>query len=205
MKSPSTSGRRPTSASKTTRCAPRLAAADKNLEHARRARTHRRAPQSRAVELLERLPQSPERTNPRIRADTRLVLLMQRRHGLTAPQFREALKRMDGAVIGEEEPPELVGARLRKWGFNVVSGNLPDARAIADDMLAHAARTNDDGYLLAASIAMGNTLHHLGDHAGSLAHIERACRPCARQHRLPQPLRSQRVSRGPKHSPRRPI
>jgi tetratricopeptide (TPR) repeat protein len=81
---------------------------------------------------------------------------------------------MEGVVVGEQEPPELVGARLHEWGFNVVSGNLTGARAIADDLLAHAARANDDGYLLAGSIAMGNLLHHLGDHPGSLAQLERA-------------------------------
>jgi tetratricopeptide (TPR) repeat protein len=129
---------------------------------------------NRALSLLERLPTTPERHNWRLRANTRLVQLMQRRHGLTAPQFREALKRMDGVVVGEQEPPELVGARTHEWGFNVVSGNLAEARVIGEDMLAHAAVTNDVGYLLGGSLAMGNTLHHMGDHAGSLAHIERA-------------------------------
>jgi DNA-binding SARP family transcriptional activator len=129
---------------------------------------------NRALALLERLPPTDERANTRIRANARLVQLMQRRHGLTAPQFREALKRMDNVPMGEREAPELVGARLHEWGFQVVSGNLDDARAIAESMLDKAAQTGDVGYLLAGSIAMGNTLHHVGDHPGSLAQLERA-------------------------------
>jgi tetratricopeptide (TPR) repeat protein len=129
---------------------------------------------NRALSLLERLPVTPERRNWHLRANTRLVQLMQRRHGLTAPQFREALERMEGVPDGEQEPPELVGARTHEWGFHVVSGHLAEARAIGEDMLVHAALTHDDGYLLGGSLAMGNTLHHVGDHPGSLAHIERA-------------------------------
>ncbi|HUP71836.1 MAG TPA: BTAD domain-containing putative transcriptional regulator [Acidimicrobiales bacterium] len=150
-----------------------LAAADQNLERLialERTEEHL----NRALSLLERLPSTLERHNWRLRGNTRLVQLMQRRHGLTAPQFREALQRMDGVIVGAQEPPELVGARTHEWGFHVVSGHLAEARAIGEDMLAHAALTNDDGYLLGGSLAMGNTLHHLGDHAGSLAHIERA-------------------------------
>jgi tetratricopeptide (TPR) repeat protein len=130
---------------------------------------------TRVLELLERLPVTPERGNLRIRANTRLAQLMQRRHGLTAPEFVEALKRVHGVPIGDDEPPEMVGARLYEWGFQVVSGNLRAARPLAEDMIAHAARTNDEGYLLAGSIAMGNTLHHQGEHAAAVEYIERAC------------------------------
>ena len=129
---------------------------------------------NRALSLLERLPSTPSGTTGACAANTRLVQLMQRRYGLTAPQFREALKRMDGVDIGEQEPPELVGARLHEWGFNVVSGHWPRLARSARTCSPVPRSTNDDGYLLGGCIAMGNTLHHLGDHAGSLAHIERA-------------------------------
>ncbi len=129
---------------------------------------------TQATELLETLPDTPERTQRAITVQTLLGLALHATRGQAAPEVERAYAR--ARELGQQlgQTPQLFPTLYGLWGFYLVQGELSTTHELGEQLLNLARRDQDPALLLDAHRALGFTLYHLGEFAPAREHAEQA-------------------------------
>jgi tetratricopeptide (TPR) repeat protein len=129
---------------------------------------------SKAIALIETLPDAPEKSYLEIslRASLGAPLMATRGYGSSEVEatYARALSLSERSELGAS--PELVPILWGLWIFYQVRSKLPTALELAGRLLDFAKRTSDPGDLLCAHLARGNTLLLMGKLDEACAHLE---------------------------------
>jgi class 3 adenylate cyclase/predicted ATPase len=127
---------------------------------------------SKALEVLKTLPEGPERD----RGDLSLLLALGVPLAVTsswaAPEVRWASERAFELCEALGETDQLFPAMYGVWSSRQVQAEYGAARRLAQQLLALAERTRDDGFLLQAHRACGIICLHTGEFLEALTHCE---------------------------------
>ena len=127
---------------------------------------------TRALELLQTLPDTPARTRQELTIRLALGVALIATKGFSAPEVEGVYARAQALCqhIGETEQlfPVLYGL----WGFYMVGGQLRIARETAEQLLS-LAQGEQGATLLLAHYTLGVTLFSFGELHPALKHIER--------------------------------
>jgi predicted ATPase len=148
----------------------RSQAADASLrQHGyREAADHAR----RALELLEALPESQERTQQELVLHTVLGAALIAT-GWAAPEVAHTYARARELCRHAGVTPQYFPVLNGLFGFYVTRADLGVAQELADQLLAMAGATDDTAVLLGAHNAAGMASFYAGDFAKALGHLER--------------------------------
>jgi predicted ATPase/class 3 adenylate cyclase len=127
-----------------------------------------------AIDLLRKLPDSPERIQRELRLQLALGPALIAVKGYAAPETERAYTRAGELCERVGDPPELFPALWGMWLMNFVRGKLRTAYELAEQLLRRAQSTNDREQLLYAHRAMGNTSLFIGDLLRARQHLEKA-------------------------------
>jgi class 3 adenylate cyclase/predicted ATPase len=129
---------------------------------------------SAALNLLQKLPDGPER-------DRQELLLMLSRgsvllllDGWSAPEVERACNRAVELCQQLGEPPELFTALFGLWSVYHVRGEFRQARKLAERLLERAQSVHDPALLLSARYALAATLFQMGELVPARHHVETA-------------------------------
>jgi predicted ATPase len=124
------------------------------------------------LEVLKRLPDTPERAQHELMLHTALGVPLRVIKGLGAPEVGQVYARARELCQQVEETPQLVPVLEGLWECYELQGELQTARELGEQILALAQRVRDAELLLVAHRVMGDTLIWLGEFAGARAHLE---------------------------------
>ena len=127
-----------------------------------------------ALELLETLPESPERSQQELDLQISLAIPLLSTKGFASPEVGKAYRRAQELCQGVEQVPQLFTILRGLWMFTNVGGDLHTAQEIAEQLLALAENTQDSDFLVEAHYALGNNLHNLGNLISSRDHLQQA-------------------------------
>jgi tetratricopeptide (TPR) repeat protein len=127
---------------------------------------------TRGLELLQSLPEAPERTRHELDGHIALGWALIAIKGQSAPGAEQAFTRARALCeqLGETSQLSAVLGGLRS--VYEVRGELPKARELAEQMLGLAQREQEPARLMQAYNALGQTLFHLGVFAPARAYLE---------------------------------
>lgn len=127
---------------------------------------------SRALELLQRLPDTPERVQQEVALQITLAMPLAATKGYAAPEVERAYTRARELCQEVGETPQLFPVLWGLCVFYWVRGELETARGPAEQLLRLAQRVQDPALLLQAHMALGNTLLFLGEFPLARTHTE---------------------------------
>lgn len=127
----------------------------------------------RGLEMLARLPDSPERALQEVRLQFALGLALQQSEGFAAPVVVEAYKRARALSHVEIEIASRSPLLWGLWSFYILRGEHMAAREIAEELAALAQDQNDPLVSLAADHSMGYSLMMLGEPVVAWRYLER--------------------------------
>ncbi len=130
---------------------------------------------TKALELLEALPPSPERELRELGFRTTLGPLLMAARGWVAPETEATYARARELCRRTGRDAQLFPVLWGLWQFHNVAGELEKARGMAEELLDLARRLEDPALLPAAHRALGETAFWLGDLEGARAHCEQGC------------------------------
>jgi DNA-binding winged helix-turn-helix (wHTH) protein/predicted ATPase len=119
------------------------------------------------LERLATLPISSWHVQAEINLQTALGKALLATQGYTAPTTAQAYQRVRDLSQQAADTPELLQALWGLYQFHSVRGEHQLARALAEQLLAPAQRTQDRASLLVGYFAVGGTLYYLGEFAAS--------------------------------------
>ncbi len=128
----------------------------------------------RGLELLGKLPDTPERAEQELCLQLTLGVPLIAIKGYAAPDVGSAYKRARKLCQQLGEPPDVSAALWGLWTFYFVSAELRTAREIAEEFLRLAERLSYLGLALRGHWAMGVVSVHLGEFALAMKHFEKA-------------------------------
>jgi predicted ATPase len=128
---------------------------------------------TRALELLARLPDTPERAERELYLQSVYAAALGALQGLASPDVGKASGRAFELWKQLGARRELFGVGGGMWGYYVVAAKLDVALAIGEEMLEMAERADDRAMLVTAHNALSVTLHHMGEHRRALTNFER--------------------------------
>jgi DNA-binding winged helix-turn-helix (wHTH) protein/tetratricopeptide (TPR) repeat protein len=128
---------------------------------------------SRASELLDALPEGPDRTRQTLAVNLALGQALVGAKGFTHPEVREAFDRVCALSEELEAIPQLVLGLGGLWAYHYVSGSRA-TRELAERLLHLAKQMQVPGFTLAAHTIMGMTLFAQGEFAAARVHLEQA-------------------------------
>jgi class 3 adenylate cyclase/tetratricopeptide (TPR) repeat protein len=145
-----------------------------------------------ALEVLELLPDAPERVRQELTLQRALGASLLATQGFAASDVEHAYTRARALCQWLGDIPEIFPVLFGLWGFYETRGDLRTARELAEPLLTLAQRQHDPARLLHAHRARGDTLCHLGACVPARAHLAQglALDP-------PQQYRSPAVLSGP--------
>jgi predicted ATPase len=120
------------------------------------------------LELLQTLPETPERVQREVDMLIALGASLSATKGTGAPEFRETYTRAHQLCQHLEEPQELFTVLHGLWLYYLVRAELQTAHELSDQCLALAQQTQNRVLLVAAHGDLGTTWFYLGETA--LAH-----------------------------------
>jgi len=128
----------------------------------------------RGLALLAKVEESPARMGRELLLQSVLGSSLAATQGYAAPDVLVAMAR--ARVLAEElgEQPELAPVIWGLFAYYLVSGDVPEARSMADQYLRWATATNDPLMLVGAHCATGISLMYVGNLAGALEHCQHA-------------------------------
>ncbi|MBS0263488.1 MAG: protein kinase [Planctomycetes bacterium] len=127
----------------------------------------------RGLEMLLRLPETPERARQEARLQFVLGLALQQSEGFAAPGVVEAYRRARALSHVEIEPASRSPLLWGLWSFYILRGEHRAAREIAGELSQLARSQNDPLALLAADHSSGYSLMMLGQPAAAWSHLGR--------------------------------
>jgi predicted ATPase len=124
------------------------------------------------IELLQTLPETPERTQHALTLHIALGAALQMAKGQAAPEVEHAYTQARALCQQVGETPELAPVLFGLWRFYQVRSQLHTARELGDTLLRLAQRADDPALTVAAHHALGATWWWLGALPAARQHLE---------------------------------
>jgi predicted ATPase len=138
----------------------------------------------RGLEMLEALPDSPERAGQELALQIALGPPLIATVGWTAPEVERAYTRAQELCREVGETPQLFSALWGLWFFYMTSSQTQTARELGEQLLSLAQRAQDPALLLQAHHALGPTYLNTGDAVTGQVHLDQGISLYdAKQHR----------------------
>jgi adenylate cyclase len=143
-------------------------------QNAARVHAHREAAAlaCQGLELLPRLPETPDRARTEVRLQVAFGTSMQ----FTvwgSPEVARALRRARELCEQVADTSELSRILLGLWRFHLARVDFPTSRELAEQLLGLAGREQDPLLFQVARFALGFTLLAVGDPAAARSHVGR--------------------------------
>jgi DNA-binding response OmpR family regulator/class 3 adenylate cyclase/predicted ATPase len=129
---------------------------------------------TRALELLDPLPENPKRLKSALRLQAMLGQAMIALRGYAAPRTMETLLRAKALINELTDSHERLSILYGLWAASYVGGVSSEQKSAANELLTEAQRHNDPAALCVAHRALGTTSLANGDFGTALRHLERA-------------------------------
>jgi class 3 adenylate cyclase/predicted ATPase len=130
----------------------------------------------KALQLLNALPEMPERTKQEIDIQLALGIPLIAVRGYASAETREAFSRARTLCLRLGNLPEYFQALFGLWGHSWMSGKNDEALPMADEFLSRSRALSDPVPLMVAHRVMGSTLLTIGEFQSSRNHFEEAIR-----------------------------
>ncbi|HZT25713.1 MAG TPA: adenylate/guanylate cyclase domain-containing protein [Pseudolabrys sp.] len=130
----------------------------------------------RALQLLNVLPETPERNKQEIDLQLALGIPLIAVQGYASAETREAFSRARTLCLRLGSVPEYFQALFGLWGHSWMSGKNDDALRMADEFMSRARALSETVPLMVAHRVMGSTLLTIGDFQSSADHFENTIR-----------------------------
>ena len=130
----------------------------------------------KALQLLNALPEAPERTKQEIDIQLALGIPLIAVKGYAAAETREAFSRARTLCLQLGDIPEYFQALFGLWGHSWMGGRNDGALRMADEFLSRSRALSDPVLLMVAHRVMGSTLLTVGDFQSSANHFEETIR-----------------------------
>ena len=128
---------------------------------------------TKGLEVLQTLPDTPERAQQELGLQTALGSALMVTKGFAAPEVEHAYARALVLCQQAGETPQLFSVLRGLWQFYNVRGEYQTARELGEQCLHLAQHTQDSALLLEAHHTLWPTLLFLGDLPRARVHIER--------------------------------
>jgi predicted ATPase len=125
-----------------------------------------------AVDLLQRLPDGPERIQRELLLQLVLGSALIAVKGYAAPETERAFTRARELCERVGDPPELFPALWGLWLTYLVSGELRKAYELAEQLLQRAQSAHDPALLMYAHSALGSSSYWMGELLPARKHVE---------------------------------
>jgi class 3 adenylate cyclase/tetratricopeptide (TPR) repeat protein len=126
----------------------------------------------KALQLINALPETPERTKQEIDIQLALGIPLIAVQGYAAAETREAFSRARTLCLRLGNIPEYFQALFGLWGNSWMGGNNYDALSMANEFLSRSRTLSDPVLLMVAHRVMGSTLLTAGEFQSSANHFE---------------------------------
>ncbi len=130
----------------------------------------------KALQLLNALPETPERIKQEIDIQLALGIPLIAVQGYASAETREAFLRARTLCLRLGNIPEYFQALFGLWGHSWMSGKNDEALHMADEFLSRSRALSDPVPLMVAYRVMGSTLLTIGEFRSSANHFEEAIR-----------------------------
>jgi class 3 adenylate cyclase/predicted ATPase len=125
-----------------------------------------------ALELLNALPDTPERVQQELGLHLALGPALMNIRGFAAPEVEALYTRARELCQQVGDTPQLFRVLFGLWGFSFVRAELPLARELGEQMMRLAQQAQDSALLLGAHRVLGATLLQQGEMALAREHLE---------------------------------
>ncbi len=125
-----------------------------------------------ALDLLQKLPDSPQRIQQELLLQLALGPALTIVKGRTAPEVERVYTRARQLCEGLGETPELTPTLFGLWSLYFLRADLQRARELAQQLLRQAQSSQDPVQLLYAHLVTGHTSYGLGEFVRSREHAE---------------------------------
>ena len=125
-----------------------------------------------ALQLLNALPETPERTKQEVDIQLALGIPLIAVQGYASEETREAFSRARTLCLQLGNIPEYFQALFGSWGYCWMGGKNHDALPMAEEFLSRSRALSDPVLLMVAHRVMGSTLLTIGDFQSSANHFE---------------------------------
>ena len=129
---------------------------------------------TRALELLQSVPEKAERKRTALELETMLSQAMISGYGYAAPETRETLLRAKALTDGLADCSQRFDVLYGIWACHYVAGEVVKQKNTAIEFLAEAERKNDTTALCIAHRIVGTTCVTTGEFSKGLQHLEQA-------------------------------
>jgi predicted ATPase len=127
-----------------------------------------------AIDLLQKLPDSPERIQRELLLQLALGPALIAVKAWAAPEVERAYTRARELCERLGDPPELFPVLWGLWVMHMVRGELRTAHELAEQLLRQAQSAHDQALLLLGHNALGDTLFYMGELLLAREHLELA-------------------------------
>jgi len=127
-----------------------------------------------AIDLLQRLPDSPERIQREVLLQLAVGPALIAVKGNAAPEVERVYTRARELCERLGDPPELFPVLWGLWVMHMVRGELRTAYELAERLLRRAQSAHDPALLLYAHDALGQTSYWMGEFPPAREHLENA-------------------------------
>jgi len=126
----------------------------------------------KALQLLDALPDTPERIRQEIDIQLALGIPLIAVQGYASAETREAFSRARTLCLRLGNIPEYFQALFGLWGHSWMGGKNDDALRLADEFLSRSRALSEPVPLMVAHRVMGSTLLTIGEFQSSAEHFE---------------------------------
>jgi TOMM system kinase/cyclase fusion protein len=127
---------------------------------------------NKGLELLQSLPDTPERARQELGLQVALGPALMVAKGWGAPEVEHVYARARALSQQVGESPELFPVLWGLWRFYLVRAEYETARELGEQCLSLAQRVQDSALLLLARLALGGTMYLVGELPPARAHLE---------------------------------
>jgi len=128
----------------------------------------------RGLKLLERVPDTRERTELELGLQLTLGMPLIATEGYAAPDVGNVYLKARGLCQQLGETPEIPQVLWGLWTFHTLRAEMGTALQIAEDLLHMAERLPYAGLAMRGQLAMEISFTHLGEYAQAIEHFEKA-------------------------------
>ena len=126
----------------------------------------------KALQLLNALPETPERTKQEIDVQLALGIPLIAVRGYASPEVQEAFLRARTLCMRLGDIPEYFQVLFGLWGHSWMGGKNDEALRMAEEFLSRSQGLSDPVRLMVAHRMMGSSLLTIGDFQSSANHFE---------------------------------
>jgi class 3 adenylate cyclase/tetratricopeptide (TPR) repeat protein len=127
---------------------------------------------SAAIDLLQRLPDTPERARREVRLELAIAPALIAVKGWGAPETHRAYIRVQDLSSRLRDPQELFYASHGVWLMHFIRAEMATALDAAKELLRQAEATSDKSMLAMVHCGLGETLYHMGQPSRAKEHLE---------------------------------